>query len=112
MSKFLYHGSRDYDGNLDPAKTRSGMGVSFTSNEKLARFYVHEKGYLFKAELDIRNPFNCTLDEYTKNSTKLERIWRDQLLAQGYDGLIVDNMGDKYHIPLHANQIKVISKTK
>ncbi|WP_103035767.1 hypothetical protein [Castellaniella caeni] len=64
-----------------------GLGVWFTSEQREAA----ESGTVTPYYLDLRNPFPTTLDDMPQFDTAAQAAaWRDDLRAQGYDGVAID----------------------
>lgn len=64
-----------------------GLGVWFTSEQREAA----ENGTVTPYYLDLRNPFPTTLAAMPQFETAAQAAaWRDELRAQGYDGVAID----------------------
>jgi len=80
----------DFDGAIGgPADGPAGrgLGVWFTSEQREAA----ENGTVTPYYLDLRNPFPTTLADMPRFDTAAQAAaWRDELGAQGYDGVAID----------------------
>lgn len=110
MTLNLFHGSGEFTGTLDPKYTKSGYGVWFTTNRDVAERYIRSGGFLYIAEVTLKNPFECSFTDFLKDHQPKGREWREELLNNKFDGVIINNNGSLYYIPLHACQIRVLEK--
>ncbi|QII84171.1 hypothetical protein G3T20_05315 [Bordetella hinzii] len=80
----------DFDGaagRLSGGPAGHGLGVWFTSEQREAA----ENGAVTPYYLDLRNPFPTTLADLPSfDTTAQAAAWRDELRAQGYDGVVID----------------------
>lgn len=80
----------DFDGaagGLSDGPAGHGLGVWFTSEQREAA----ENGAVTPYYLDLQNPFPTTLADLPRFDTAPQAAaWRDELRAQGYDGVAID----------------------
>lgn len=94
--------------NYNP--TNLGYGTFFTNLGSSAKAYARHgslktgrkgNGVTYPVYLNIKKP-------YTTGDFQLQRVpSKETLMAQGYDGIIIDNYGtEKWYIPFYPSQIK------
>ena len=124
----LYHGTKSDFAQFDNAKmgsqTDSGMygkGFYLTPNQKSAKHYAGEKGYIKEVYADMKNPYvintqadipdikvpNKTLEDMRNGPENYSRAFTKYLKDKGYDG-VIDNLGvaDNQRVVFDANQLK------
>ncbi len=134
----VYHGTEANAGiprdhwftvfDIDKAKVSTmGDGFYFTDNYERASSYAHSKGNVYKAYLNITNPFmlknGMTFQESIKeinpnydidklkmeNSSKFDGTkLRKYLIDNGYDGISLSGT----YVAFNPNQIKSVDNTK
>ena len=119
----VFHGtSRDFT-NFDTNEIGStndpgfaGEGFYFSSDKTTAAAYAGDDGNVMGVYLDIKNPKIIT--DYSEIGSKLEpstalaKQVRDDLVEQGYDGVIYRGTGqDDEYVVFKPTQIKVTKKT-
>ena len=109
--KVVYHGtdsdftvfditkSRSYDGTLN----YDLPGFYFSENTDEAGSYGNFKEYY----LDLKNPYKGDIVALAREKGSYRNAY-DYLVSQGYDGMIVDDMGEGFaeYIVFNSNQIK------
>lgn len=108
----LWHGSEIGNKIFNPALTTSKIGSMFSANRALDMLYAQRShpGYLYEAYLSIQNPHCIALDALNRAPIYGNGLgWRNDLQAQGHDGLIVDNNGTSYFIAFDDAQILEVS---
>lgn len=106
----LYHGSADDFAAFDFAKCNTPLSRPwFTENIEVAKTYPP---FLYQADVLIHKPFVIDIAHYAKITREAVPDWRDNLIANGYDGIYIDNNGTYYFIPFSNKQIQDLKKLK
>jgi len=106
----LYHGSADDFTLFDFDKCKTPIGRPwFTENIEVAKTYLP---FLYEANVLISKPFVIDIAYYSKMVREEIPNWRDKLIADGYDGLHINNMGTYYRIPFFKTQIQQLKKLR
>ncbi len=112
--KVVYHGTNSDFSVFDITKSRS---YDETSDYDLPGFYFSENseeagsyGNYGEYYLDLKNPYNGDIYSLAKEKGSYRKAY-DYLVSQGYDGMIVDDMGEGFteYIVFHPNQIKSVT---
>ena len=113
----VYHGSNAdftvFDNNKIGTATgfpMYGEGFYFTDSKSEATDYsgnsAISKGKMYETYLDIKNPY---MADAMKDAGALNK---NELIKQGYDGVIINNGDSKNYVVFNSNQIKNVDNTK
>ena len=143
MKQTYYHGTgRNFKGFTgdEGRSTATGnptgeLGTFFTKLPEEANRYVTDfhggKGQVVSAKLDLKHPYEMSMAEFNslttpkdwstvtdfkefwKDAKEKAKVLRQNLMAQGYDGIVIGK-GGKYEetVVFHPEQIHVIQKAK
>lgn len=99
------------DGAAEPENAANGLGIWFYEHKDVAKLEAGVNRVddgLFKANIAFSNPFECDLVTFQKEHLDGNHAWREKLLDDGYDAVIVKNSEARYYVPLGAGQITVV----
>lgn len=85
-----YHGTSASFDVFDPYRSETEFGCFFTTSPALATEYAETcSGRIIEAEITIKNPFSCTMSEWTAGSSP-----DPQVVAEGgiHDGYVIEGI--------------------